>query len=496
MDEGYDLSSIDEITEPDNADEALKSPIWKKSMDEEITALLNNKTWELVIPPENVNIVGNKWVYLCKKDQEGRVIRAKSRLVAQGFTQTFGVDYYETYSPVVRLASLRTICALAARNNWPIHQMDVDNAYLNASLQEPIYMKQPDGYYQGTNQHVLLLKKCLYGLKQSGREWYKCLSTALSSIGFQKSCSDAAVFFRHGEKGHAIIGVAVDDLTITAPNLSIIQGIKDNLNDIFKMKDLGEIHWLLNLKIERDFTDKSISISQETYIDKIVKKFNLQDAKDCATPLDPNIKLSKDQCPDSDEEKKTMAKIPYRQAIGSLMWATVATRPDIAFAVSVLSQFLENPGRVHWEAVKRVLRYLKSTKNKKLILGKRTEGLVGQADADWASQDHCHSISAYIFQIDGGPISWSCNKQAIVALSSTEAEFIALTHATKEAMWMKNFITEVFQPLKFPIKIYSDNQSAITISYGNQQHDCHLSWIQYKLENPGAKRKPVPVHFR
>ena len=236
------------------------------------------------------------------------------------------------------------------------------------------------------------------------------------------------------------------------------------------MKDLGEIHWLLNLKIERDFSDKTISISQETYIDKIIKKINLQDAKDCSTPLDLNIKLSKDQFPNSDEEKKTMAKVPYRQTIGSLMWATVATRPDIAFAVSVPSQFLENPGRVHWEAVKRVMRYLESTKIKKLILGKRHEGLIGHADMDWASQDHRHSISVYIFQIDGGPISWSCKKQTIVALSSTEAELIALTHATKEAMWMKNFITEAFQPLKFPIKIYSDNQSAITISYGNQQH--------------------------
>jgi len=207
-----------------------------------------------------------------KRDQEGRVIRAKSHLVAQGFTQTFGVDYYKTYSPVVHLASLWSICALAVRNNWPIHQMDMDNAYLNASLQEPIYMKQPDGYFQGTNQHVLLLKKCLYGLKQSGYEWYKCLSTALSTIGFQKSYSDAAVFFRHGEKGQAIIGTAVDDLTITAPNLSIIQGIKDNLNKIFKMKEFREIHWLLNPKTDRDFSDKTISISQETYIDKIVKK--------------------------------------------------------------------------------------------------------------------------------------------------------------------------------------------------------------------------------
>ena len=146
--------------------------------------------------------------------------------------------------------------------------------------------------------------------------------------------------------------------------------------------------------------------------------------------------MTKDQCSSTDDEKAAMLKIPYREAIGSLMWAAVATRPDIAFAVSLLSQFLENPGEIHWKAVKRVMRYLNRTKNYKLTLGRNHDGLLGYADADWASQDHRHSISAYIFQINGGSISWSCQKQNVVALSSTEAEFIALTHATKEALWL------------------------------------------------------------
>ena len=162
-----------------------------------------------------------------------------------------------------------------------------------------------------------------------------------------------------------------------------------------------------------------------------------------------------------------MSKIPYREAIGSLMWAVVATQPDVAFVVSLLSQFLENPGEIHWKAVKRVMRYLKGTKNYKLTLGINHDGLMGYADADWASQDHRHLISAYIFQIDGGSISWSCQKQNIVTLSSTKAEFIALTHAMKEALWLQNFITEVIGPLKSPIRLYPDNQSAITIGYGN-----------------------------
>jgi Reverse transcriptase (RNA-dependent DNA polymerase) len=252
--------------------------------------------------------------------------------------------------------------------------MDVDSAYLNAELPDTIYMKQPRGYEKGDKDHVLLLKRALYGLKQSGREWHKRLSNELFKLGFIKSISDAAVFYRRGSRGNVIIATAVDDLTITAESQAIVDGIKCDLNKVFKMKDLGEIHWLLNLKIERDWDTKTIAISQAAYIDCIIDRFNLQDAKSCATPLDPNLKLSKDKCPETERGKEAMAKIPYRQVIASLMWAAVATQPDIAFAVSTLSQFLENPGGPHWNAAKRVLKYLKGTRDYKLTLGGNREG--------------------------------------------------------------------------------------------------------------------------
>ena len=194
-----------------------------------------------------------------------------------------------------------------------------------------------------------------------------------------------------------------------------------------------------------------------------------------------------------------MSKIPYRQAIGSLMWAAVATRPDISFAVSTLSQFLENPGGTHWTAAKRVFKYLKGTRDYKLTLGRNREGLVGYTDADWASQEHRHSFSAYAFQIDGGAISWSCQKQSIVALSSTEAEFIALAHATKEALWLRHFISEIFQPLNSAVRIYSDNQSAITIAHGNQQHartkhfDIRLYFIRDTIDDGEIAMQYLPT---
>ena len=187
--ECFQMTAYNSLTEPKNVNEAINNPIWKKSMDEELKAQVDKNTWEMVIPPRGVNIVGSKGTY-CKNT----IICPKSHLVAQGFTQTFGVDYDETYAPVVRMTSLWTICAIAARNNWPIQQMDIDVAYLNATLENPIYMQKLLGYYEDKTKHVFFLKKCLYGLKQSGREWYKCLSKALFNMGFKKSSTDAAVF--------------------------------------------------------------------------------------------------------------------------------------------------------------------------------------------------------------------------------------------------------------------------------------------------------------
>jgi hypothetical protein len=164
-----------------------------------------------------------------------------------------------------------------------------------------------------------------------------------------------------------------------------------------------------------------------------------------------------------------MKNVPYCQAVGSLIWAAIATRPDITFAVLLLSQFMENPSEAHWEVIKRVLKYLKGTKNNKLIIGKIKNSLIGYLDANWASQEHRHSISAYTFLINSGVISWSCQKQHLVTLSTAEAKLISLTQAAKEALWFYNLFNETFQGLKALIKIFCDNKSAITIAYGNQQ---------------------------
>jgi hypothetical protein len=258
--------------------------------------------------------------------------------------------------------------------------------------------------------------------------------------------------------------------------------VKNELKANFKMKDMGELHWLLNIEVKRDRYARTISFAQGAYIDLIIKRFNLQDAAPILLPMDPNTTLTKDQSPNASQEFEHMKNVPYREAIGSLMWAAMGTRPDIAFAVSLLSQFMENPGHVHWEAVKRVLKYLKGTRNYKLTFGDGEKGLRGFTDADWGQQPDRHSISGHCFLLDGGAFSWSSNKQRLVTLSSAESEFVAITNAVKEACWIRSFLGEIFRPLAQPITLYCDNQAAIIISNNNkfQGRTKHID-IRYKF---------------
>jgi transposase InsO family protein len=469
---------------PATLEETMRGPdwhLWKPGFLKELESLRRLNVWEVVDKPEGANVVGTKWSLRLKHDAEGNIKEYRARLVAQGFSQTFGVDYEETFSPITRLASLRFIAAMAARNNWAIEQMDVNNAYLNAELTETVYIQQPPGFPQGPKDKVLKLNKALYGLKQSGRAWYHLLCSTMTGLGYSISLCDPAVFFKRDEGEIVIIAAAVDDLTITGDPEAAVFKAKDDLNKSFKMKDLGELSWLLNMEVKRNKEKRTISFAQRSYIDLIIKRFHLQDASPVTIPMNPHTLLKKSQQPRTQREKNKMHNVPYREAIGSLMWAAMGTRPDIAFAVSFLSQFMENPEKPHWEAVKRVLRYLKGTREFRLTYGEGERGMAGFSDADWGQQYDRHSISGYCFIIDGGAFSWSSSKQKLITLSSAEAEFVAITYAAKEASWIHHFISEIFRPIEKPIKLYSDNQSAIIISKNNkyQGRTKHID-IRYK----------------
>jgi hypothetical protein len=431
----------------------------------------NLRTWDLVEPPDGVNIVGSKLVFHYKHDANGEVVNRKTRLVAQGFSQAEGIDYNETFSPTAKLSAIRIIIAIAIRNDWEIEQTDIDGAYLNAPITEVVYMRQAKGYEtHGKEHYVCRLNRAIYGLKQSGREWYNMFCRIMFKFGFTRCEVEHAVFYRYSGQDALIVAVDVDDLTMAGNSRGAIGTFKAELRTVLKIKDLGDLHWLLGIEVKRDRKSRTISLSQRAYIQKILERFNLQDANPLGTPLDPHHKLSLSQCPSTPRQFEDMRGIPYREAIGSLMYAALGTRPDISFAVSFLSQFMQNPGRPHWEAVKRVFRYLKGTRDMTLVIGGTGKGLEAFSDADWASQEHRHSISGYVFTIGGGAVSWSSKKQAIVALSTTEAEYIAATHAAKEALWIRMFLAEIARPLRKPITIHLYNISAISITKNDEYH--------------------------
>jgi hypothetical protein len=446
-------------------------PLWQRAMDREMKTLEDAGTWETVPRPPGRNIVGSKWVFRIKRNADGSVEKYKARLVARGFTQVYGADYFETYSPVAKLTTFRTILALAAQKDWDIDSFDFNGAYLNGELneQEDIYMKNPPGY-DSDEETVKHLKKSLYGLKQAGRKWYDTLKRTLADLGFRVSEVDPGVFHTRAGGHPVIIAVHVDDCAITSSSAEALQDYKRKINARHSITDLGPIHWLLGIKITRDRDARTIALSQESFIDTIIKRFSLGDAKPIPFPISPSISYSAQDAPADKTEAARMAKVPYRQAIGSLMYASVATRPDISFAVSTLSQFLENPGEAHWEAAKRVFRYLSGTRAHALTYGGDRHELVGYTDADGSSQDHRRAISGLAFLIDGGAISWSSRKQELVALSTAEAEYVAATHAAKEGIWLRRLIGELFDTINTPTTLYCDNQAAITLAITDNFH--------------------------
>ena len=389
------------------------------------------------------------------------------------------------------MVSIRTVLALAARYNWEIHQVDVKSAYLYGELNddEVIYMKPPPGDIQICNDdQVLQLLKALYGLRQSGRRWYQVLRKVLTDIGLTRSEHDHAVFFRR-EKGtlNTILLAHVDDFTITAISPALIKATKDGLRKHLEIHDMGEIHWMLGLEIKRNRELHTLSISQRSYIDSIVTRYGFEDAKPLSIPIVANSTLSRNDCPTTTTDIGKMAGRPYREAVGSLMYAAVGTRPDISFAVGQVARFCDNPGSAHWEAVKRIFCYLKGTRDHWLVYGEKEHSISGYTDADGMSNEDRHAISGYAFLIDGGAVSWSSKRQSIVTLSTAEAEYVAATHAAKEAVWLREFISEIYKP-QDPMTLYSDSQSAIALARNEQFHartkhiDIRFHFIRYIIE--------------
>lgn len=462
------------LKEPTSFEEASQNKEWKHAMDEEIQALKQNETWELVPKPEGVKPISCKWVYKKKTRSDGTIERYKARLVARGFSQKYGIDYEETFSPVAKITTIRVLLALATNKSWRLWQMDVKNAFLHGELDRVIYMEQPRGFEnKDYPNHVCKLKKALYGLKQAPRAWYGKIGEFLVQNDYTMASADSSLFVKVRGDKLAIILVYVDDLIITGDDENEIRQIRENLSVRFQMKELGELKHFLGLEVER--TRDGLFLCQQKYAQDLLERFGMLDCKPISTPIEVNARLR------ATEGKDLQDGTMYRQLVGSLIYLTL-TRPDIAYAVGIVSRYMQEPKKPHLEAARRILRYVKNTMDYGLFYKKENVYEVkGYCDADYAGDcDTRRSTTGYVFSIGSGAVSWCSKRQPTVSLSSTEAEYRAAAIAAQECTWLVQLLKDLHQPVDYSVRLFCDNQSAIRLA-----------------ENPvfHARTKHVEVHY-
>lgn len=442
---------------PETVEEALKSierNQWKAAMQEEYNSFLSNNCWSLVDLPEGKRSVKCKWVFSKKRGLNGELLKYKARLVAKGCTQKYGVDYTETFSPVVRYSTIRILLAMAAQQDMEVEHMDVKTAFLNGNLQETVFMEQPECFQEkGKESQVCLLKKAVYGLKQAAKSWYEKINHVLTGkLKFRKLLSEPCVFVYNAGEELIIIALYVDDIVLFSSRNSHIkkEDLKKQLMNEFEMTDLGQASHVLGMRITR--SGGKISLDQTNYITKILERFNMADCKPAQTPMESGLKLQR--------EENSDCNLEYRNLVGSLMYLAVCTRPDIAYVISYLSQFNNCFSELHWKAAKRVLRYLRGTINYCLVFEKGDTKIIGYTDADWAANEvDRRSYTGYVFSLGTSVVSWESRKQRTVALSSAEAEYMAISDACKEGLFLRAFINECFGFL-CTINLSTDSQSA------------------------------------
>eukprot|EP00253_Pinus_taeda_P007479 PITA_07479 len=399
-------------------------------MNEEIGAIEKSKTWELVDLPEGKDAIGVKWVYKTKSNAEGKIDRHKARLVVKGYKQQQGRDYDETFAPVARMETVRIVLSIAAQHKWKIYQMDVKFAFLNGVLKEEVYVEQPSGYeVYGQEHKVCKLKKALYGLKQAPRAWYSRIDAYL---------------------------IENDDLIFTSNDASLIADFKVVMKSEFEMTDLGFLRYFLGIEVDQ--SENGVFISQDKYVEAVLKRFNMQNIKAAVTPTVMGLKLTKE-----DSSKDFNPKL-YKSIVGSLMYLT-ATRPDIMHAVSLISRFMERPKETHWQAAKRILRYVNGMKGFGILYSSSENFmLTGYTDSDWVgSVDDRKSTSGYVFHMGSGAISWASKKQPVVSLSTVEAEYVAAIAAACQAVWLRRVLRDLCHEQENGTTIHCDNSSTIAL---------------------------------
>ena len=470
--------------EPRTIEEARKSPEWpqwRAALKEEFQHHIRNKTFRLA-PKYRGRTLDATWCFKKKRDAQGRVYRYKCRWCIRGFRQVAGLDYDETYAAVSQMKSIRAIVSHATVADLEMDQIDIDAAFLTSKIDKRIFVKQPEGFeVKGHETEAAELLASIYGTKQAARCHSQRLTKVMvKELGFSKCRSDECVFFTRKYGDLLFVTVYVDDLVIVGKRAHVDK-FKAEFRRHYKIKDLGPLQWILGIKVDRDRKAKTTKMSQGAYLRRVLERFNMTEAAPKSTPAQVGQNLQK-PAPITEasstrerqkdmEERQRMKKVPYLSAIGSLQYLASATRPDIAAAVGTAAQFGSDPRPEHWSSVKRILRYLKSTPDHGIIFGEsrsqHCSDIMGWSDSDWGTdKTDRKSRSGFIFELNGGPVSWQSRKQKTVALSTMEAEYIALSDTVSEAIWWQQFLREVGirETSKTPIKIHVDNQSCIAFA--------------------------------
>lgn len=482
--------NLTEIGVPESYEQAMQSDDadeWSKSIDEELAAIAKNNVWDVVSLPPGKHTIGSRWVFRVKRHPNGTIERYKTRLCAKGFAQEYGIDYTETFSPTTRFDSIRLILSIAAQYDYEIKQFDVKTAFLYGDLEDEIYLKPPDGTNISSDK-VCKLNKSLYGLKQAPYCWNKKFSNFLKEFGFVQSNSDKCVYrgiFNATEK--VLLLLYVDDGLIFTETKETMDVIVKHLTSSFDVR-ISEPNYFVGMQIERNRCDRTIFIHQTSYINNIIERFGFKSAKSVSVPADPHTHLSSVD----DQNEEIIEDVPYRELVGSLIFAATVCRPDISYAVGVVSRYLQKHTNAHWNAVKRIVKYLIGTTNYGIKYKHTTEtdGFVAYSDSDYANDlPTRRSTTGYICVLNGGPITWCSKRQRSVSLSTTEAEYMASCEATKEIIWLRQLIRDIDYPMNGATKLFVDNQSAIRLVHNPDYHkrtkhiDVRYHFIRERLQN-------------
>ncbi|SGZ26794.1 BQ5605_C025g09958 [Microbotryum silenes-dioicae] len=466
------IEPVKSITsDPQTWREAMSSEehdIWAQAAATEFTAMRDDFKVFTIEPrsaiPPGATVVTSKFVWKTKRNAHGNVTGRKARLVAQGNRQRDGIDFSETFAPVARFSSIHCLLALAAANGYHVHQADINKAYLHGELDHDIWMTTPRGF-DFPSDKVLRLRRSIYGLKQAGRIWNRHIDASLKGLGYRATGTDHCNYSRiDDQKRPHYIALYVDDLLIVSPALDEIERVISGLEQCYSVKQLGPAEYILGIQIRR-LDDGSIALSQERYIMDVLARFHFDTTTRGATvPMTPGLSLT--AIPGQGTER---IRSWYLQAIGSLLYISLGTRPDIAFAVSYLSRFANNPGRRHWIAVKHVFCYLRATYRNELLYTRgpgKVTGVVGYSDANWgACVDTSISTMGYVFYLAGSAVSWSSKRQTRVADSTTDAEYLALSHAGKEAIYLTQLLSELHVRPVDAAHIFTDNEAAAAVAH-------------------------------